>query len=172
MNAHFRLHKAAVSGGARSGFTIIEVVLAMGILVFGATAILGFLTFGAATVRQAQLRTTAASALEAVTADIDRHLFPFENGIVGLPKSLENRNVPGAPGVIYSASAVGNPDRADEYRVDVELSWKAAGVRRSKKIQLLRLREISFGERLRREFVERSGGFHKASDKDNSPGGT
>ena len=41
---------------ARGGFTIVEVVLAMGILVMGATAIIAFLTYGAATARHAQLR--------------------------------------------------------------------------------------------------------------------
>ncbi len=145
----------------RAGFTIIEVVLAMGILVFGATAIIGFLTFGAATTRQAQLRTTAASSLEAVLADIDHNLFPYEDGVLGEPVELDNRSVPGAPGVVYSASAVVNPERELEYRVDVELSWQSAGVRRSKQLQLLRLRELDFGERLRREFVEGSGGFRK-----------
>lgn len=147
----------------RAGFTLIEVVLAMGILVFGATAILGFLTYGAATTRQAQLRSAAASALEAVVADVDRHLFPFEDGELGEPVVLENREVPGAPGVIYSARAFQNPERENEYRVDVELSWKSAGVRRAKEVQLLRLRELEFGERLRREFVEGSGGFSKQS---------
>ena len=157
-----KLH--GIQTNRRAGFTIIEVVLAMGILVFGATAIIGFLTFGAATTRQAQLRTTAASSLEAVIADIDRHLFAYENGEMGEPEALENRTVPGAPGVVYSATPVQNPERSDEYRVDVELSWQSAGVRRSKKVQLLRLREISFGERMRREFVEGSGGFKKNQD--------
>ncbi len=147
--------------GRKGGFTIIEVVLAMGILVFGATAILGFLTFGAATTRQAQLRTAAASSLEAVIADVDRHLFPVEDGVVGEPKAFENRPVPGVPGAIYSATPTMNPERPGEYRIDVELSWESAGVRRSKKIQLLRLRELTFGERLRREFIEGSGGFEK-----------
>jgi Prokaryotic N-terminal methylation motif len=148
----------------RAGFTIIEVVLAMGILMFGASAIIGFLTFGAATTRQAQLRTTAASSLEAVIADIDRNLFPYEDGELGEPVEFKEREVPGAPGVVYSAKAAANPDFPREYRVDVELSWQSAGVQRSKEIQLLRLREVPFGERLRREFVEGSGGFQKNND--------
>ena len=147
----------------RGGFTIVEVVLAMGILVMGATAIIAFLTYGAATTRHAQLRTLSAAATEAVIADLDRHLFPFEDGKLGDPLEIEKRPVPDAPGVVYSAQAVVNPDDLREYRVDVSLTWESAGVQRSKKFQLLMLREISFGDRLRREFVERSGGFENTS---------
>ena len=42
-----------------------------------------------------------------------------------------------------------------EYRVDIEMSWESAGVRRTSGYSTLLLREIPFGERLRREFTER-----------------
>ena len=64
----------------RAGFTLIEVMLAMGILVLGATAIIAFLTYGASTARHAQLRTQAATAMDAVMADLRHELFPYENG--------------------------------------------------------------------------------------------
>lgn len=144
----------SVSNARRAGFTIIEVVLAMGILVLGATAILGMLTFGAALTRTAELRAAAASAVDAVNADLEQVLFPYEGGEVKEPVDIAERRVPGAREIVYSATARPNPDDPREYRVDVEIAWKSAGVKRSKKYSLLRLREISFGERLRREFVE------------------
>lgn len=142
-------------GDARKqGFTIVEIVLAVGILVLGATSILGMLTFGAALTRAAELRTAAAAATEAVDSDIDQILFPFEADEVGEPVDVVDREVPGAPGVVYSARAVQNPDEPLEYRVDVSMSWKSAGVQRSRDYSMLRIREIGFGERLRRKFVE------------------
>lgn len=149
--------------GARDGFTIVEVVLAMAILLLGATAILGMLTFGAALTRSAQLRTAAASAVSAVEADLEQVLFPFEDGRVGEPVEITDRPAPDTPGVVYSAKATQNPDNPREYRVDVSFSWNSAGVQRSRSYTTLRMRELSFGERLRREFVEKTGGFQKTT---------
>jgi hypothetical protein len=49
---------------------------------------------------------------------------------------------------------VQNPERPLEYRVDVELSWKSGGVQREKRFTTILLREVPFGERLRRRFVD------------------
>lgn len=143
----------------RGGFTLIEVMLAVGILVFGASAIIGMLTVGASLTRTAELRTSAASSLEAVLDDLDHQLFKLESGTLTGPHPVVDRAVPDAPGVIYSATAVQNPDRPKEFVVDVDLRWEAAGVQRAKHFQTLKLKELSFGERLRREFIEHSGGF-------------
>ena len=61
---------------ARSGFTILEVLVAMAILLFGMTTILGLLTYGTALSRTAQLRTSAASAAQATIADLEETFFP------------------------------------------------------------------------------------------------
>jgi len=150
------------SARPRRGFTLIEVVLAMGILAMGSAAVLGMLTFGAALTRTAQLRAAAAQAVDAVNADLEQVLFPYANGAVGEPVEIVERPVPGAPEVVYTARAAQNPRDEREYRVDVELSWKSAGVKRSKRYSILRLREISFGERLRRELVESGEGLRPA----------
>lgn len=149
--------------GDQSGFTIVEVVLAMGILLVGAAAILSMLTFGASLTRAAQLRTAAAAAVEAVRADIETHMFLYdpsmdgEEGEVGAPVDLVDRAVPGLKHVVYSATATQNPDLAREHRVDVDIRWSSGGVQRNKQITWIFLQEISFGERLRRRFVEKSG---------------
>lgn len=150
-----------IAGGARSGFTLVEILAALGILLFGMAAVLGLLTFGAALTRTAELRTTAASAVEAVVADLEERMFPLgEDGEAGEPLAIEGRPLAGSGGVVYSARATQNPDRPHEYRVDVELSWQSGGVRREKRFSTLLIREVPFGERLRQRFVEpRSGGL-------------
>jgi len=148
---------------AQAGFTIVEVVLAMGILLVGAAAILSMLTFGASMTRAAQLRTAAATAVEAVRADLEANMFPYdplldgEDGEVGPPKTFVDRAVPGLSQVVYSATPTQNPNLPREYRVDVDITWTTGGVERNKQITWIMLREISFGERLRRRFVEKSG---------------
>lgn len=158
MNARIDIVRARFARARRSsdaaGFTILEVIVAMGILLFGMTAILGLLTFGAALSRTAQLRTTAANSVESVVADLQETLFPIVNGEAGEPQPIRNRELHGVVEVVYSATARPNPARPDEYRVDVDMSWKSEGVQREKRFTTILLREIPFGERLRRQFVE------------------
>ncbi|MDA1264067.1 MAG: prepilin-type N-terminal cleavage/methylation domain-containing protein [Planctomycetota bacterium] len=139
----------------RGGFTLIEVVLSMGILMMGMSVLLSLLTFGAALTRSAALRTKASTVIEAVIVDLEESLFPLEaDGTVGEPPELlQNRPVPGTAGVVYSAKTRPNPDNFDEYVVEVEVQWESEGLRRSKTFQTLLLREVPFGERMRRRFL-------------------
>ena len=138
-----------------AGFTLIEVVLAMGLLVFGMSILISLLTFGAALTRSSALRTVSAATVEAVLADLEDSLFPLgPDGTVGEPGPIVERPVPGAPGVVYTALARENPDDPLEYRVDVELAWDSAGMKRAATFHTLLLREVPFGERMRRRFVE------------------
>jgi prepilin-type N-terminal cleavage/methylation domain-containing protein len=146
---------------SRRGFTIVEVVLAMAVLLIGMTAILGLLSFGAALARTAALRTSAAAAIDAVVADLEATLFPMESdGSAGEPQEIEGRSVPGHPGIVYSAVATPHPDELGlpggpvEYRVDVDVSWNTAGSTRRRSFTTLLLREIPFGERMRLQFVD------------------
>jgi prepilin-type N-terminal cleavage/methylation domain-containing protein len=156
-----------------SGFTILEVLLAMAILLFGMTAVLGLLTFGAALSRSALVRTTSAAAVEATVADLEETMFPVVDGDAGPPIEIKDRALPSLPDVVYSAVAHENPAHPLEYRVDIEMSWKSAGVQREKRFSTLLLREIPFGERLRKQFVEGKGGntsgFKKESPPANAP---
>ena len=141
--------------GARGGFTLLEVMLAMGILVVGMTMVLSLFTFGAAMSRTAELRAAASVAVESVVADLEATLFPLdEDGTVGDPTPVVDRPVPGSPGVVYSAQPTQNPDDPDQYRVDVSLTWTTSGVQRAHEFTTLLSREVPFGERLRRRFVE------------------
>ena len=149
----------------RAGFTLIEVVVAMGVLLLGMSVIIGLLSFGASTSRTAALRTSAAAALPAIVTDLEETLFPLdveaeEFGWAGEPVAVERREVPGHPGIVYSAVATPNPEsftdfsRPEAYRVDIEITWDAAGSTRARRFTTLLHREVPFGERLRVQFVE------------------
>jgi prepilin-type N-terminal cleavage/methylation domain-containing protein len=164
-----RLLRRSARSGRRAnhtreqGFTLIEVVLAMFILLIGMSSILGMLTFGAAMSRTATLRSGAASSIEAIVADLEENLFPLvllKNGTeaAGEPQEYTDRPVPGYPGLVYSAIAIPNPDDQRvpplEYRVDVEVSWSTSGKKRGRTFSTILLREVPFGARLRQRFVE------------------
>lgn len=153
------MKRALRNGGRRAGFTLVEVVLAMFVLLLGMTSILGLLSFGAALARTANLRTGAANAIEAVVTDLEERHFPLEldpdgEEVVGEPQDVVDRAVPGYPGLTYSTTSTPNPANPLEYRVDVEVRWAVGGSTRSKRFTTLLLREVPFGERLRMRIVE------------------
>lgn len=151
--------RAPVLRRARAGFTLVEVLFAMLLLLFGMASILGLLSFGAGLARTATLRGASADAIEAVMSDLEERLFPLvrdANGdeVVGEPVERVDQPVPGHPGLTYGTKCTPNPDNPLEYRVDVEIRWSVGGTTRGKRFTTLLLRQIPFGERLRREFVE------------------
>lgn len=144
---------------SRAGFTLIEVLLAMALLLFGMASILGLLSFGAGLARTAALRGASADAIESVMTDLEERLFPLTRNeagdeVVGEPKERVDEPVPGHPGLSYSTRSLPNPENPLEYRVDVEIRWTVSGTTRTKTFTTLLLRQIPFGERLRRDFVE------------------
>ena len=147
------------SGNGAAGFTLIEVVLAMGVIVLGMTAILGLLSFGAALSRTASLRSGASRAIDALVVDLEETLFPLvidEQGdeVAGEPRDVQGHEHPGYPGLVYSTHSTPNPDNPLEYRVDVEVQWAVGGTTRSKRFTTLLLRQVPFGERLRARLIE------------------
>jgi len=159
----------------RAGFTLVEVVLAMGLLVLGMSTILGLLSFGAALSRNAALRSASAAAVEAVVADLEETLFPMQpDGSAGEPQNIEARSVPGHAGLVYDATASPHPDQLGreggplEYRVDVEMRWRSAGATRKRVFTTLLLREVPFGERLRLQFIEDRPGPDRPGQEDPS----
>lgn len=160
--------RGSTRGSRRAGLTLVEVILAMGLLLLGMTSVLGLLSFGAALARTGELRAQAAAASAAVVADLEETLFPLERDpvtgelLVGEPRDVVDRPVPGQPGLVYSASARVDPraearrgpaPTPDRYRVDVELRWSSGGRARTRQFTTLLLREVPFGERMRRLFV-------------------
>lgn len=150
----------------RGGMTILEVLCAMMVLMVGMTSILGFFSFGTALSRTARLKTEVAQSIEAVMADLEESFFPLvlddlDREVPGEPVPIVNKDVPGYPNLVYSATGTLNPDTPlgtpgviPEYRVDVEVAWKAGGQRRTREFTTVLLREVPFGERMRRRFIE------------------
>ncbi len=157
----------------KSGFTIVEIILAMAILLVGMTSVLGLLSFGAGMARNAQLRSASAASVEAVLADLEEALFPLvregnsQRLVAGPPHRIEKRAVRGHPGLFYDARASlayrklpeADPKQAPSptleiYSVEIDMHWETSGQARSRTFRALLPRRVPFGERLRRELVQ------------------
>lgn len=155
------------AGAPRRGFTLVEIVVAMGLLLIGMSSLLALFSFGAGLTRTAQLRTAGAASVEAVVQDLEETLFPLVQvegaigPVAGEPREIIDRELPGSPGVLYTAVATPNPAEAGrpggplEYKVEVEMRWRVGGQDRKRSFETLLLREVPFGERMRRLFVEK-----------------
>jgi prepilin-type N-terminal cleavage/methylation domain-containing protein len=137
----------------RSGFTLIEMIVAMGILVVGVSSILGLLTFGAALQRTAESRNDVALAAASVIADLRDTAFPLgEDGTVGAPASTTfQRDVPGHPRLTAYVDLKENPDRPGEYFAMVRLAWKERGKQRAEVFRTILEREVPFARRVEAE---------------------
>ncbi|MFT4649527.1 MAG: prepilin-type N-terminal cleavage/methylation domain-containing protein [Planctomycetota bacterium] len=141
----------------KAGFTLIEVILAVGILAMGMTSVLGLFTFGAALTQAAELRTRSANVIEAVAADLEVKLFPAgEDGMPGEPIDLLDQQVPGVERARYNVVAfpVENSPLAEdggplEYEVRIQVFFETRGVRRSRTYETRLLRQRSFAQRMR-----------------------
>jgi hypothetical protein len=152
--------RRARTASPAGGFTLLEVLLAAGLLAAGMAMILGVFNFGSALTRSAELRALSAGTVEALVHDLEESLFELRpDGSVGEPLAIEDRPVPGRPGVLYSVEATGNFETlADdglprEYVVEVRVRWESAGVNREETWTTIMLREVPFGARMRRRFV-------------------
>ena len=144
----------------RAGFTLLEVILSASLLAAGMSMILGVFNFGAAVVRNAELRSLSATAVEALINDLEENLFELRaDGTVGEPALIVDRPVPGRPDVRYTVNAIPNSEMLDpqgmprEYVVELVVTWSSSGVERAARWTTIMLREVPFGARMRRRFV-------------------
>ena len=114
-----------------SGFTLIEMMAALGILLFGVTAVLGALSSSIG-----QRRTTDARHALVTMCDLAMHRIQNEairstNGDSS-PFDLEfvpmiDQDVPGFPGMTWSATATADEDRPQLWLVKLEATWLDEG---------------------------------------------
>jgi len=134
----------------QAGFTLVEILIAMGILVLGVGSILGLLSFGAALQRTAESRNDVALAAAAVIADLRDGAFPIEtDGSVGAPSSaVFEREVPGHPRLKAHVEMRENPSLRGEYAVEIAIGWQERGKQRAEIFRTILQREVPFSRRV------------------------
>ncbi|MCI0587199.1 MAG: type II secretion system GspH family protein [Planctomycetes bacterium] len=133
------------------GFTLLEMLIAMGILTTGLASVLALFSFGAAMGRTARERERGALAVEAVRADLAANLWTLrEDGTIEDPAPVQDRPVPNHPGLKYSATLRENPELPGEYGVDIEIVFREKGRARREVYRTILVREVPFERRMAR----------------------
>ncbi|GAB4162334.1 MAG: hypothetical protein Fur0037_28590 [Planctomycetota bacterium] len=122
----FRKRRAA----DERGFTLVEMMVALAILLVGITSLLGALTGGIEMRRSSEAETEAALAADRVFAEVVEgvRLAPDARTALDLIyPSIENRPCGTLPGMSCSVRYENDPDRPDLVLAVVEVSWKEQG---------------------------------------------
>ena len=172
------VHRASA---ARAAFTLLEVVLALGLLAVGATALLTLFSYGALLSDGARTRVEAATALEVAVGRVEESLFPLlPDGGIGPPRVVSDQPLDDFPGMTWSVEA--EPAPVDSvlnpgprlFKVRVAVRWRTDGRGQVLSKTLLMPQVVTFGRRLRQrltpELADRELVREPLAD-DDSPGG-
>lgn len=128
------LHTPAPAGNvplAATGFTLAEMLAALGILLFGVTALIGALSSSVAQRRSidARLESTALCehALHRVQQEAVRRKPGSDSDLDLEVVSLDDQAAPGFPGMTWSATAVVDETRPDLWLVRLKIRWLEEG---------------------------------------------
>lgn len=115
----------------QAGFTLAEMLAALGILLFGVTALLGALSSSVAQRRtiDARLESTALCehALHRVQHEAVRRRAGATSDLELEVVSLDDQAAPGFPGMTWSATAVVDENRPDLWLVRIRMRWLEGG---------------------------------------------
>ncbi len=145
----------AGKGRGERGFTLLELIVALGILVFGATALIGALSLGVGTRRGTEMRARASILADQVLHHVERDLLaqhPIPEGW----QSVDDLVVPGErvevvdgfPGMEYSVSFASSPERPDIVLVTVRIGWRDQGEDQGQVFQRLLPRAVPLSRRV------------------------
>jgi prepilin-type N-terminal cleavage/methylation domain-containing protein len=126
------------------GFTLIEIIVALGIMAVGVTSALSLFTAATALHKRSLDKMNAAFMADTVMSEIEDRLMTA--GGADLNNSATG-TVPGFPGYEYEASFIPLDDAGLEYFVDCAISWKVKGVKQIEKFQTVLIKRISYRER-------------------------
>lgn len=137
------------------GFTLVEILVALGIMAFGATIGLGLITLATTTHKRAIDRTTAALVADAVIAEMRGTLtmnvdLTQLDPVADAPDSVylvKSYRHPGFPDhecqVILTPIGTDDLELADGFHAEVIVQWKATGQQRTRTYHTVMLRKVT-----------------------------
>jgi type II secretory pathway pseudopilin PulG len=151
-----RLPQRPSSGRAREGgFTLAEMLAALGILLFGITALLGALSAAAAQRRTADAQQEAAAlcelAVHRIRHEAVRRRADAANDFDLELATLDDQTAPGFPGMTWSATAVVDDDHPEVWLVRIQVRWLELGDTVVQEFLRVLPRELPLGRRVRRD---------------------
>lgn len=139
---------------AEAGFTLIEMLAALGILLLGVTALLGALSSTVAQRRTTDARLEATAlcdyALQRVQEEAVRRSATAESDLDLEITALEDQTAPEFAGMSWSASATVDDQRPDVWLVSLKVRWLEVGDDVTEEFLRVLPRQLPLGKRVRR----------------------
>jgi len=136
------------------GFTLAEMLAALGILLVGITALIGALSASVAQRRTTDARLESAALCEAAILRIQheamRRRANAESDLDLEIVALQDQTAPGFPGMTWSASAVVDETRPDVWLVRLKVRWLEEGEDVFEEFLRVLPRSLPLGQRVRR----------------------
>ena len=134
----------------QAGFTLVEMMVALGILVMGLTSLIGLFTAAVSTRYSAELRSRAAAVAEEVLRDIQENVLARDDGQEAEIPSLGPQPVEGMPAMRYSVDFIIDPQQPDLVMAEVRIGWREQGAELEQVFRRILPREQPFRERVLR----------------------
>ena len=142
-----------VPAARAAGFTLVEMMVAIGILAFGITALIGVLTVGVATRRSSEQKARSVLLAEQVVHHLREQVFATAPPAAGarppLP-TLEDKSLPGFPGTTVSVEFTADPADPELVLAKIAIRWRDQGEVVAEEFQHLLVREEPFSRRVAR----------------------
>jgi type II secretory pathway pseudopilin PulG len=136
---------------ASGGFTLVEMLFALGILLFGITALLGTLASSIGQRRTADARLELCALADRIVHRVQHEAIRpgADGGTVDVAFApLLDQPAEGFPGLTWSANAVADPDRPDLWLVRIDLRWLQAGETVEQSLWRVLPRQLSLPQRV------------------------
>ena len=137
------------------GFTLLELMVSLGILVFGATALIGALGLGVGTRRSTEMRARAVVLADQVLHQVEQGLLA-EHPLPDDWQSAEDLALPparvdvvdGFPGMRYSVQFTVSQERPDLVLATIEIAWRDQGDDQAQQFHRLLPRAVPLARRI------------------------
>lgn len=143
-----------------AGFTIVELLVAMGILLFGTVSLLGVLGVGVSTHRSAEQHNYAVELAQRVLQRLEEDIVPkalLEAAAAGPdaeftlpPVDSTPADVVGLPGMRYRVEFVQDPERPTLALATVRVLWLEQGEAQAVEFQRILVSHVPFSQRIAR----------------------
>lgn len=117
------------AGDPARGFTLVEMLAALGILLFGVTALVGALSSSIAGRRTSEAKLQMSAIADQVVLRLQQEAI-VDDPETGLPRfvPMQDQPVPGFPGMTWAATALVDQSRPDLWLVRIDIAWPGSEV--------------------------------------------
>lgn len=134
----------------QDGFTLVEMMLALAILVYGVSALAGSLLTGVSVRRGSEMRFRADAIVNQAVHRIQEEEFPRYSDPGEPLQSFTVEEPLGYPGMEYTVDYVTDPERPGLVLARIRVSWREQGESMGETFERILVRRVPFSRRISR----------------------